>query len=392
MLSASASRTFPALTPGGGGGAGPGYPTTLVAGPPPRSPGDWPMAGRTPERNFESPGRRPPVAWDVEKHVNIKWVQELGSKSYGGPTVADGMVLVGTNNESHRDPKVLADGGVLMAFAEKDGHFLWQRHHAKLAGGRVNDWPGEGLTCTSYTEPGRIWYCGNRCEVMCLDASRGGQVPQLLWHVDMIGELGVFPHNMTHSSPLVYGDLLYVITANGVDDTHRHIPAPDAPSIACFDKNTGKLVWSDNAPGTRILHGQWSSPALAVVNGRALVLAPLGDGWVYAYGAQTGKIVWRFDTNPKDTVYPQTRNELIAMPAIYHDRMYIACGQDPEHGEGLGHLWCVDLNREGDISSEIDDDPKAPKPGPEDQWVAARPRRSPGVSQIPIAGWPGSFP
>jgi hypothetical protein len=37
-------------------------------------------------------------------------------------------------------------------------------------------------------------------------------------------------------------------------------------------------------------------------------------------------------------VWPKTRNELIATPVIYEDRVYIANGQDPEHGEGVGHL------------------------------------------------------
>jgi len=33
--------------------------------------------------------------------------------------------------------------------------------------------------------------------------------------------------------------------------------------------------------------------------------------------------------------------------------MYIANGQDPEHGEGPGHLWCVDITKTGDISEEL---------------------------------------
>ena len=35
--------------------------------------------------------------------------------------------------------------------------------------------------------------------------------------------------------------------------------------------------------------------------------------------------------------------------------MYIANGQDPEHGEGPGHLWCVDITKKGDISRELGD-------------------------------------
>jgi len=47
--------------------------------------------------------------------------------------------------------------------------------------------------------------------------------------------------------------------------------------------------------------------------------------------------------------------------------MYIANGQDPEHGEGYGHMWCVDITGSGDVSAEIDaaPAPAAPKAGQE---------------------------
>src|SRR5262249_43684380 len=44
---------------------------------------------------------------------------------------------------------------------------------------------------------------------------------------------------------------------------------------------------------------------------------------------------------------------LIAPPVIYDGRVYVALGEDPEHGEGLGHLWCIDPNKCGDVSPTI---------------------------------------
>ena len=32
---------------------------------------------------------------------------------------------------------------------------------------------------------------------------------------------------------------------------------------------------------------------------------------------------------------------------------YVAVGQDPEHGEGIGHLWCIDPTKRGDVSPEL---------------------------------------
>lgn len=327
---------------------------------------DWTMWGRTPQRHMVSPEKNPPIEWNVESGKNVKWKANVGSKSYGNPVVSQGYVFVGTNNEAHYDPQQLADGGNELCFSEADGKFVWQHFNAKLAAGRVNDWPQEGLCATAMIEGDRLYYPTNRCEVWCWDIAplKAGGKPRELWHSDMMSKLGVFPHNMTSSSMVAYRDFVYVITGNGVDDTHKNIPAPNAPAIVCFNKNTGEIVWSSNVPGENILHGQWASVSIAEVNGRGQVLAPLGDGWVYAFDAENGKIVWKFDCNPKNTVYPTTRNELIATAVVYQNRMYIAAGQDPEHGEGPGHLWCVDITKTGDVSMEVDARPK-PKPGEE---------------------------
>src|ERR1041384_8186506 len=71
--------------------------------------GDWPMWGGTADRNMVSAMKGLPTTWDVKSKKNIKWVAELGSQAYGNPAVAGGMVYVGTNNESNKDPEVKGD-------------------------------------------------------------------------------------------------------------------------------------------------------------------------------------------------------------------------------------------------------------------------------------------
>ena len=97
--------------------------------------GDWPMWGGTPDRNMVSNMKGLPIEWDVKTKKNVKWVAELGSQSYGNPVVAGGMVFVGTNNEGLRDPKQPGDRGVLMAFRESTGEFLWQQTQRKAVVG-----------------------------------------------------------------------------------------------------------------------------------------------------------------------------------------------------------------------------------------------------------------
>ena len=79
---------------------------------------NWPMWGGTPDRNQVSNMKNVPSDWDVKTKKNIKWVAELGSQTYGNPVVAGGVVYLGTNNESPKDPNVKGDKGILKIAAE----------------------------------------------------------------------------------------------------------------------------------------------------------------------------------------------------------------------------------------------------------------------------------
>ena len=328
--------------------------------------GSWPMWGGTPDRNLVSNMKNAPTEWDVKTKKNIKWVADLGSQSYGNPVVAGGMVFVGTNNELLRDPKQGGDRGVLMAFRESDGEFLWQHTHAKLEAGRANDWPFQGVASSPLVEGEILYYVSNRGVVHAIDIQgfrdnendgpfkdeklTGQNDADVIWTFDMIEEVGSYPHNLSNSSPVAHGDLIFLSTSNGQDESHVHIPSPRAPSIIALNKTTGKLVWEDNSVENRILHGQWSTPSVGTIGGVVQVVSAQGDGWVRGYEAESGKKLWEFDTNPKDSVWPRTRNELIATPVIYQDVVYIANGQDPEHGEGVGHMYAIDGSKRGDIT------------------------------------------
>ena len=372
-------RSGPAL----GLGLGCGLAALLVAGraeprqpppaaPPPAAPATVTMYGGSPSRNMASDATHLPSRWDPATGLNVKWTADLGSQSYGGPVVAGGKVFVGTNNQLPRNPKVVGDRGIIMAFRAADGQFLWQSVHEKLSQGKVNDWPLQGICSTPAVEGNRLYYVSNRDELVCADTEgfRDGKndgpfvtetdtseiAADFIWKLDLIGELGVYPHNQAASSPLVVGDLVYVVSGNGVDEGHINIPAPRAPSFLAVDKHTGKVVWQSSLPGEKVLHGQWSSPSYGVLDGRPQVLFAGGDGWLYAFEPKTGKLIWRFDCNPKDAVYTigpgSTRNGILAMPVIVGDMVYVAVGEDPEHGEGIGHLWALRPKGEGDLTGK----------------------------------------
>ena len=332
---------------------------------------------------------------DLATTKNVRWSAKLGSQSYGNTTVAGGKVFIGTNNDNPRDPQHQGDRSTLMVFDEKTGEFLWQLVVPKLASGKVNDWENLGLLSSPTIEGDRVYIVTSRCEVLCLDAnglSNGNDGPfkdeaqyvvgpgkprakigpkdaDIIWVYDMFDDLGVFPHNASNSSPLIVGDLVYVCTSNGQDWTHSNIPSPRSPSFIAVDKKTGALKGEDDAAiGPRIFHGQWSSASAGLVNGKHLVFFGGGDGICYAFDSKPVnegdtsflKTTWKFDCNPPEykfkdgqpIKYPDANgpSEINSTPVFYKNRVYVAVGQDPEHGEGIGRLVCIDATKTGDIT------------------------------------------
>jgi outer membrane protein assembly factor BamB len=352
---------------------------------------EWNQWGGSPQRNNTpdtgslpidwAPGEFDPDtgAWDPSTSRNVAWMAALGSQSYGNPVVAGGQVYVGTNNGKgwlERYPAAV-DLGCLLAFSAEDGSFLWQDSSEKLPTGRVHDWPLQGICCAPLVEGDRLWYVTSRGEVKCLDTRgfRDGEndgpftaekvqaddEADVVWVLDMMKELGVSQHNMCSCSVTSAGDFLFVNTSNGVDEGHLNLPNPDAPSFLCIDKRDGRVLWADGSPGAFVLHGQWSSPAYAELDGVPQVLFGGGDGWLYSFDARgdngRSKLLWKFDCNPKESKYTlggrADRNHIIGTPVVHDGLVYIAVGEDPEHGEGVGHLWCIDPSKRGDVSSEL---------------------------------------
>ena len=374
---------------------------------------DWPQWGGDSARNNTPVGHRIPYEWEVGDFdyetgewdptgaKNIRWVARLGSQSYGNPVVSEGRIFVGTNNSGgwlERYPPSV-DLGCVLCFDQETGEFLWQHSSEKLPSGRVHDWPLQGICSASYVEGDRLWFVSSRGEVRCLDVAgfhddendgpftdeeklireKGHeydlkQEADVVWVFDMMAELGISQHNMCSCSITAAGDLLLVNTSNGVDVEHNYIPAPDAPSFFAMNKHTGEVLWTDGSPGLNILHGQWSSPAYGELDGQPQAIFAGGDGWVYSFDPQgdgkgNSKLLWRFDANPKESKWELmgkgTRNNIIATPVIYDGKVYVAVGQDPEHGEGIGHLWCIDPTRRGDVSPQLAfnaEDPDQPIP------------------------------
>ena len=332
----------------------------------------WPMYGGTINRNMvNTRDKNVPDSWSIEegKTTNIKWVADLGNVAYGGPVVAGGRVFVSTDNARPRDPKIDGDKGVVMCFRESDGKFLWQALHDKL-GDHERDYPQAGIASTPAVDGDRVYYVSNRCELVCADVEGDPKTgkAKFLWKLDMIKELKVVPFQLAACSPLVVGDLVFVVTGNGIDGKTKKVKNPDAPSFIAVNKKTGEVAWKDNSPGKNIVEGQWGNPVAAEVKGVMQVIFPGGDGWLYAFEAKSGKLLWKFNCAPEaaaDKGKGAEKNYLVATPVVHDGKLYVGAGQNPENGLGPSYLWCVDItkepkNKDKDLSPAGDNfDPQA---------------------------------
>lgn len=375
---------------------------------------EWTQWGRTPNRNMAGTARNLPSSFnpgeiaedesvDMATTENVQWVAKLGSQTYGNPTILNGRIFIGTNNQGRGDARFKGDYGVLKCLDAATGETLWNLTVPKLGSGKVGDWEFLGICSSPSVVDDRVYVITNRCEVIALDVNglaNGNQGTQdegqymsfrgiqplppvelaptdadIIWRYDMREELGIYPHNITSSSLLVVGDRIYASTSNGVTYNHRGIPSPKAPSIIVLDRAAAEkpgataedILVGEEASGLskKILHCNWTSPAFGSAGGKEILVFGGPDGFCYGFnpvpvpdeeGYGVLEMLWSYDCNPREYRFHDGDpskpikyatapgpSEIIATPVIHDGRVYAAIGQDPEHGEGVGCFSCIDL-------------------------------------------------
>jgi outer membrane protein assembly factor BamB len=192
----------------------------------------------------------------------------------------------------------------------------------------------------------------------------------ILWVFNVLTNAGTYPHDGACSAPVLLGNTLYFNTCNGVDNTHRKIRKPEAPSLIALDKNTGKYQARDNENiGPLIFHSTWAAPALGEVNGQKQIIFGGGNGVVYAFEPVSDnsannevaslKKIWQFDcdpTAPKTNVHRFTSNRTTSpsnikgTPVFCQNRVYVTVGGDLWWGKNQAWLKCIDATKKGDIT------------------------------------------
>lgn len=142
-----------------------------------------------------------------------------------------------------------------------------------------------------------------------------------------------------HSTPVVWGDLLFVTTA---------IPTAGAPSatgehrleLMCIDRRSGKLVWRETVntvtphEGYHARYGSFASNS-PITDGKR-VYASFGSRGLYAYDLK-GKRVWQYD--PKVQMHMRNAFGEGVAPVLHGDRLLVIYDQ-----EAGSFLAAVDKN------------------------------------------------
>jgi outer membrane protein assembly factor BamB len=218
---------------------------------------------------------------DLATTKNIKWVARLGNKTFGSPVVSQGKVFIGTAGDSSAD-------GRLLCLDEKTGHELGRF----ICGSPHTD--NFGVCSTPTVEGDRLYFVTPQSKVVCLNlnswlkpcavAGSAGSARHIVWQYDMADTLHVVQDHVASCSVLVHGDFVYVCTGNGRFKTTERPFYPLTPSLIALNKHTGQLVARDDEQiGEQLWRGQWSSPSLATVNGKAQILFATGSGLCYAF-------------------------------------------------------------------------------------------------------------
>jgi outer membrane protein assembly factor BamB len=138
--------------------------------------------------------------------------------------------------------------------------------------------------------------------------------------------------------PLVDEDRVVVgVVGSGWGDI-----GPPRQRYMAFDKRTGAVRWvSTPAQGPFDDANNQSSPTVAVIGGRRLVIGGGADGWMYAVDSRTGEPVWRYQVSVRG---------LNSSPAVVGDTVYVGHSEENPEGGPMGAVVAFDGKGTGDIS------------------------------------------
>jgi outer membrane protein assembly factor BamB len=181
-------------------------------------------------------------------------------------------------------------------------------------------------------ETGNVYAHGVGGMFICYD--RNGKI---LWQRSLTEEFGRFSGygGRTHS-PLVDENLVIISFLNtgwGEHAAMRH-------RFIAFDKRTGEIVWVATLPNNPF-DTNYSTPAVATINGMRLLVVGGGDGAVHALKVRTGEHIWQFKLS-----------KAAINPSIVVDGTHVFACHSEENldNSSMGRVVCIDGTGTGDVT------------------------------------------
>ena len=204
----------------------------------------------------ELPEGGPALVWEFEKGTG-----------YSSPTIAGGKLLY-----LHR----LGDRERVECLDAETGRAYWNFEYATNFSDRYGY--NNGPRASAAIDGGRVYAYGAQGKLHCLRLEDGA----LLWKRDIAAEFEV-PQDFfgTASTPLIEGDQLVI-----------NVGAPGGPTVAAFDKVTGRMAWRAGQKWGP----SYASPVAAEIHGRRKIFVFAGGesqpptGGLMMIDAETGKL------------------------------------------------------------------------------------------------------
>lgn len=286
---------------------------------------DWP-AWRGPSQNGAAACAAPATRFKPDGD-NVLWHNDWGGRNT--PIVWDGRVFFScpadVDTPKTRERVVCLDADT--------GELIWEHRFNVFLTDIVENRVGWSAVAVD-SETGNVYCHGTGGELFCWN--RDGKE---LWKVSLTEQLGrISGYGGRLMTPLIDEDRVVISFLSSNWGSH----ARGLHRYYAFDKDSGEVVWISETTAAP-LDTTYATPAVGVIAGKRMLVAPAADGCVYGMLARTGQIVWKCQLSKRG---------LNTSAIINGDRAYVTHSEENYTTTRMGAVVCLDATRNGDVTED----------------------------------------
>jgi outer membrane protein assembly factor BamB len=300
---------------------------------------NWPSF-RGPQASGIADGQQPPIRWNTDKGVNVRWKTPIPGLGHSCPIIWTDRVFVTTAVSGNPDPKVRTGnyGDVdsvndttshrwqVFCLDRNSGKVIWERTACEGVPKVKRHLKGSQANCTPATDGKHVVACFASEGLYCYDFQG-----KLLWRrgLDLLDANFKVADEFQWgfgSSPILYAGLV-ILQCDLAHDSF----------IAAYSLEDGRQVWS--TPRDEI--ASWTTPTIWL-NSKRIELVTNASQYARGYDPATGKELWRLAKKSEAT---------IPTPVPAGDLVYLTSGNRP-----IQPIFALRPGALGDISLKEGED------------------------------------